>query len=158
VVKNGLELTVRPDELARPDRADRARTGNAGGAGDGDRVAVRLPKELPAISPGFHMVCGDRPMDAAAGAPLLRLYWNLRADGAVPCVGVAPGLPNAAGAAFRLRVVTDPAGFDRCDAGVVSLSGDDYPGLAGVIGELRAELAGFLSPRTPVFTAELAPG
>jgi hypothetical protein len=145
VVKHGLELTVGAADFV-------------GTEGDADRVAVRLPKELPAISPGFHMVCGDHPIDAAGGARLVRLYWNLRVDGAVPFVGAATRLLNAAGAAFRLKVVNDPAGFGRCDAGVVYLSGDDYPGLAGVIGQLRAELAGFLSPRTPVFTAELAAG
>jgi hypothetical protein len=151
VVKHGLELTVKAAEVVRSGRGTDA-------PDNGEQVAVQLPKEMPAISPGFHMVCGNRPIDRVRSARLVRLYWNLRADGAVPFVGVATRLLNAADAAFRLKVVNDPAGFDRCDAGVVYLNGDDYPGLAGVIGQLRAELAGFLSPRTPVFTAEVAPG
>ncbi|MEV0819844.1 T3SS effector HopA1 family protein [Nonomuraea rubra] len=142
VVKNGLELTVDAAELI----------------GDGEWVAMRLPKELPELSPGFHLVCADRPIEAVPGRSMLRLYWNLRADGAVPFVAAATRLLNAADAAFRLKVLNDPAAFTRCDAAVVYLAGDDFPALAEPIAALRAEIGGFLSPRTPVFTAELAPG
>jgi hypothetical protein len=89
---------------------------------------------------------------------MVRLYWNLRADGAVPFVAAATGLLNGADAAFHLKVLNDPAAFSRCDAAVIYLARCDYPGLAGLIRALWREVAGYLSPRTPVFTAELAPG
>ncbi|MEV4894276.1 T3SS effector HopA1 family protein [Nonomuraea sp. NPDC055795] len=43
-------------------------------------------------------------------------------------------------------------------AAVIYLSRDAFPALAEPMLALRAEIGGFLSPRTPVFTAELAPG
>jgi hypothetical protein len=86
------------------------------------------------------------------------LYWNLRADGAVPFVAAATRALNRAGAAFRLKVLNDPSAFSRCDAAVIYLSRDDYPELAGLILALHGEIGGFLSPRIPVFTAGLAPG
>ena len=143
VERNGLELTVDATEV----------TGPAGGP-----VALRLPKESAVLSPGFHLVYGDNPLRLGADRRMVRLYWHLRADGAVAFVAAATRLLNSAGAAFRLKVLNDPGAFGRCDAGVIYLAGADYPDLAGLILRLHAEIAGFLSPRTPVFTAELAPG
>jgi hypothetical protein len=145
VAKNGLELTVHVTELA-------------GVPVVGERAAMRLPKELFAISPGFYLARADRPMDTGPSGRVVRLYWNLRADGAVPFVGAVTRLLNSAGVAFQLKVLNDPGAFSRCDAGVIYLARDDYPESADLMLALHAELGGFLSPRTPVFTAELAPG
>jgi HopA1 effector protein family len=145
VVKLGLELTVRPADLD-------------GGARPDDRVAIQHPKELLAISPGFYLACGERGLDPATVRRVVRLYWNLRADGAAAFVAAATGRLNAAGAAYRLKVLNDPGAFNRCDAGVIYLDRADYPGLVGTVRRLRAELDRYLSPRTPVFTARLAPG
>lgn len=151
VAKNGLELTV--------DGAKLTPAGTATGVpADGELAAMRLPKELFAISPGFYVACADRAVDTTRSRRLVRLYWNLRADGAVPFVAAATRALNCAGAAFRLKVLNDPSAFSRCDAAVIYLGRDDYPELADLILALHGEIDGFLSPRTPVFTAELAPG
>ncbi len=141
VVKDGLELTVRASDLAGPAAADA-------------QTALRLPKELFGVSPGFYMVCGDRPV---RGGRMVRLYWNLLAEGAAPFVAAATRLLNPA-AAFRLKVLNDPAAFGRCDAGVIYLAREDFPAVAELIFKLQAEIADLLSPRTPVFTEALAPG
>jgi hypothetical protein len=151
VAKNGLELTVDGARLARPGTA-------AGVPAAGDLGALRLPKELFAISPGFYVACADRPFDTTRSRRMVRLYWNLRGDGAVPFVAAATRALNCAGAAFRLKVLNDPGAFSRCDAAVIYLTRDDYPELADLILALHGEIGGFLSPRTPVFTARLAPG
>jgi hypothetical protein len=147
VVKNGLEMTVKAGELTRAE--------GTGPPAAGEWCELRLPKELFGISPGFYMVCGDH---ATGGGRMVRLYWNLRADGAAPFVAAATRLLNSAKAGFNLKVPNDPNAFIRCDAGVIYLPRDDYPALAGLILELHAEIDGYLSPRTPAFTAELAPG
>lgn len=173
VAKNGLELTVHAGELTvhRSELTVHA-TDPAVHAGEsavhaaepvgvpvvGERAAMRLPKELFEISPGFYLARADRPMDLGPSRRVVRLYWNLRADGAVPFVAAATRLLNSAGAAFQLKVLNDPDAFSRCDAGVVYLARDDYPNLADLMLALHAEIGGYLSPRTPVFTAELAPG
>jgi hypothetical protein len=149
VAKNGLELTVGAAELTR--------TGT-GAPVVGEQVALRLPKELFEISPGFYLARADRPLSVGRSRRVVRLYWNLRADGAVAFVATATRLLNSADAAFQLKVLNDPDAFSRCDAAVIYLDRDDSPGLAGLILALHAEIDGFLSPRTPVFTAELAPG
>lgn len=151
VGKNGLELTI--------DGAKLTGTGTAAGVpAVGKLVTMRLPKELFAISPGFYLVCGNRPVDPTRSRRVVRLYWNLRADGAVPFVAAATRLLNSADAAFRLKVLNDPSAFSRCDAAVIYLARDDYPELADLTLALHAEVEGFLSPRTPVFTDKVAPG
>jgi HopA1 effector protein family len=150
VAKDGLELTVTAAELTG--------TAGAGVPAVGEQAAIRLPKELFGISPGFYMVCGDRSMEGGRSRRMVRLYWNLRADGAAPFVAAATRLLNSAEAAFRLKVLNDPNAFSQCDAGVIYLARNDYPALADLMLALHAEIDGFLSPRTPVFTAELAPG
>jgi hypothetical protein len=147
VAKNGLELTI-----------DGAKLPGTGVPAVSELVPMRLPKELFAISPGFYLVCGNRPVDTRRSRRMVRLYWNLRADGAVPFVAAATRLLNSADAAFRLKVLNDPSAFSRCDAAVIYLARDDYPELAGLTLALHAEVSGFLSPRTPVFTAKVAPG
>ena len=147
ITKGGLELVVSPTELA-----------GAGAPDAGDRVAIRRPKELFDISPGFYLVSSDRPVQPSADRRVVRLYWNLRADGAVPFVAAATRLFNDTGLAFQLKVLNDPSAFSRCDAGVIYLTGDDYPKAADLIDAVHGQIANLLWPRTPVFTAELAPG
>jgi hypothetical protein len=151
VAKNGLELTVDGARLAPAGTA-------AGGPAVGELTALRLPKELLAISPGFYVACADRPVGTTRSRRMVRVYWNLRADGAVPFVAAATRALNGAGAAFRLKVLNDPGAFSRCDAAVIYLARVDYRELADLILALHGEMDGFLSPRTPVFTARLAPG
>jgi len=167
VVKNGLELTVDATELVETRSAggqtdghpmDDVHIDSENGPTAGALVSMRLPKELLSISPGFYLACANRPMDPVRGRQMVRLYWNLRADGAVPFVAAATRRLNSADAAFRLKVLNDPDAFDRCDAAVIYLARDEYPGLADLILGLQAEIRDFLSPLTPVFTAELAPG
>lgn len=151
VAKNGLELTVGATDLAGAGTVTGATT-------VGEPAVLRLPKELFELSPGFYLACSDRPIALAQGRPVIRLYWNLRADGAVPFVAAATRRLNSAGAAFRLKVLNDPGAFSRCDAAVIYLASEDYQGLAGLMLALHGEISGFLGSRTPVFTAELAPG
>jgi hypothetical protein len=122
------------------------------------RLPARVAQAMSARATRDHLACADRPMDTARSRRIVRLYWNLRADGAAPFVAAGTRLLNRAGAAFRLKVLNRPDAFTRCDAAVVYLARDDYPALADLLLALHAEVGGFLSPRTPVFTAELAPG
>jgi len=124
----------------------------------GARVSLRLPKELPHISPGYYMVLGDQSAASDKEDRLVRLYWNLTADGAAAFVGAATTLLNGAGVFFRLKVLNDQRSYARCDAGVIYLQRDDYVSAAGIISRIHADVARFLKPATPVFTKVLAPG
>jgi hypothetical protein len=132
----------------------------ASGAGVvvGAHVGVRMPKELLRLSPGFYMALGDAEFPADGSAPLVRFYWNLRSDGAVPLVAQLTRRMNAEGLAFRLKVVSDPLRYSRCDAGVLYTRQDQYQQVCPIVSDVYRSAGIALNPMTPALTKQLAPG
>ena len=124
----------------------------------GAPVSVRLPKELPAWSPGFFSVVSEAPADLTSAERVVRVYWNITHAGAPGLVGALTSRLNAARAPFRLKVADHPFRLDRCDAAVLYLSGDSFLALREALCDVAAELAAHLPARVPAFTLELAPG
>jgi hypothetical protein len=122
------------------------------------RHAVRFPKELLKLSPGFYMALGNEGLAFESGRAIVRFYWNLRAEGAPLLVSSATRLLNDDHVPFRLKVVFDPLGYKRCDAGVLYIRRADYERTLPAVHQILAELAANLKPGTPVFTKGLAPG
>jgi hypothetical protein len=146
VAGNGLSVSVRVGAHVAAEASPRV----------GDRVAVRSPKELPGVSPGFFMVLGEAPL--AEDEPLVRLYWHLTPEGAAVLVREVTTALNDGHVPFRLKVLNDPSRYTRCDAGVVYLRQDDYPQAIERLGQAWPAIAPYLRPRTPAFTKPLAPG
>jgi len=147
VTQGGLELTVSRSELLETSNGDMS---------VGSPAVLLMPKELFRIAPGFYTACGDEPLESDRRRPLVRLYWNLTATGAPLFVRQATSRFNMAGVPFRLKVLSEPGAFSRCDAGVVYLEDDgDWQSLAQSV---HAQLSRHLRSRTPVFTRPLAPG
>ena len=67
-------------------------------------------------------------------------------------------VPGAAGLAARLKVVNDPASYDRCDSGVLYLRRADWTAARAVVSAVLAEVGPALRGRTPALTKPLAPG
>jgi hypothetical protein len=62
----------------------------------GDRVALRLPEELLGISAVSTWSAATVRWTMSRAGGWVRLYWNLRADGAAPFVAAATRLLNSA--------------------------------------------------------------
>jgi hypothetical protein len=120
----------------------------------GTAVSVRLPKELPSLSPGFCIVVSDAPADTSD----VRVYWNVTHAGAPALVEAITSWLNGDGLPFRLKVADHPYRFERCDAAVLYLEARAFRRLRTTLHEVAAELAGGLEPSIPAFTLELAPG
>jgi hypothetical protein len=118
----------------------------------GASVRVRLPKELPAYSPGYWTVLGD----VGDGATGVRVYWNVRRDDAPALIGALTSRLNRGGVPFRLKVADHRFRLDRCDAAVLYVAGDVFGEIRPVLGAVAGALA--LRPEIPAFTLELAPG
>jgi hypothetical protein len=65
---------------------------------------------------------------------------------------------NAAGLAFRLKVVDDPDGFDRCDTAVFAFQRVDRERALRHMIAVHRDLRGHLDPAVPAMTKRLAPG
>ena len=121
-------------------------------------VRLRFPKDLLGMSPGFYLVLSDKPLSLDDEQMLVRVYWNMTAEGAVSFVRMTTTLLNAASLPFRLKVARDPALFTRCDAAVVYVRKSDYHTAAELLSRVYAEINTLLKPATPVFTKPLAWG
>lgn len=149
VARGGLSLWVAPADVHPI---------NGARVGPGAAVGVLMPKELLRLSPGFYMALGNAEFPVDGSAPVVRFYWNLRCDGAVALIGELTRRLNAEELAFRLKVVSEPGRYTRCDAGVLYVLRSDYEPVARVVSTVYQAVAGSLKPATPALTKQLAPG
>jgi hypothetical protein len=124
----------------------------------GQLRTVRFPKELLKLSPGFYLALGNEGLAFEPGRVLVRFYWNLRAEDAPRLIRGATQLLNDDRIPFRLKVVNDPARYDRCDAGVLYVQRSDYQQVLPHLRRILVHLGANLKKATPVFTKALAPG
>src|SRR5262249_55389559 len=75
VQRDRLTVWVRPADCARPP---------GGSLTPGQQVCLRLSKESLGMSPGFYLALSDAPFPQGAAHPVVRWYWHLRPEGAVP--------------------------------------------------------------------------
>jgi hypothetical protein len=144
-----LELHVHPRDCLTPPR---------GRLEPGTAVGLRLPKELPDISPGFHVVLGNKELVGAGAQALVRLYWNLAPDGAIAFVRRATSVLNREELPFKIKAVNDPARFGRRDAVVLYIRKLDYRSVSELMGEVYGDMAQALKDGEPAFTKRLAAG
>jgi hypothetical protein len=149
VERHGLKIRVRIDECLVP--ADTRITA-------GTSVSLPHPKELPAYSPGFYSAFADRPIRTSSTVPVIRLYWNLTSEGAVPFVQAVSERLNHKRLPFRFKVLSDPDSYDRCDTAVIYIPMDGYAQAAPILEQIHEHIAPVLHSATPVFTKPLAPG
>jgi hypothetical protein len=123
----------------------------------GTLLSLRFPKESLNVSPGFYMAMSDIDF-AASSSPLVRLYWNLTAEGAVLFLRSATLLMNQAGLRFKLKVLNDPAQFIRCDSSVLYIHKEDYRLASRILKKIHVLIRMNLLPGTPAFTKFLAYG
>jgi HopA1 effector protein family len=123
----------------------------------GAAVSVRLPKELPELSPGFYTVVSDA-LDPPSSAGVVRVYWNVTRAGAPALVRAMTSRLNGEGAPFRLKVADHAVRLQRCDAAVLYIRGDVFSALRLTLREVATELAAHLQAAIPAFTLEFAPG
>jgi hypothetical protein len=150
VRKDDITFWVAPDGVR-----DRSET-----PAPGDYVRVRVAKELRSLMPGFYLAIGDGDQDDAreAPAPRVRFYWHLKAAAAVPYIAAITGRLNARGIPFRTKVVTDPGGYGRADAGVLYLERQYTTRLGDTLAAVHRAIAALLRPEVPLFARWLAPG
>ena len=150
VVVAGARLRVRV-----PVADCRAPTGTLRPGAD---VSVRMPKEIPSLSPGFFTVVSEAPADLTTADRVVRVYWNITRQGAPALVGALTARLNAGRAPFRLKVADHPFRLDRCDAAVLYLPGERFVALSETLCDVASALSAHLPARIPAFTLELAPG
>lgn len=124
------------------------------GAAVGDLVTVSLAAARPALSPGFLMVYGTR---VHRSAELLRVYLHIADPAHAPGIwGAVLARLEAAGGAYRAKVLSSREAYPRRDSLVVYLDSDSRQ-LAVDLADLVAGRPG-MGEETSVFARRLGPG
>lgn len=148
--RNGLEVTMRPGQCRMPIGTP---------VSPGLKMGIQLPKGFFELSPGFYAAVGNKiPADDEESRTIVRVYWNVTPQSAIDVMRMITGRLNEAGVGFQLKVVSNPARFDRCDAAVLYLDKRDYSGVCDILARTYSEVACDLKPDVPAFTKRLAPG
>jgi hypothetical protein len=120
----------------------------------GDQVRVRLPCALPAAVPGFFALVSRRGRFRRDG-PHIRVYMNLTPAGAV---GMAGALARLETARFEAKFVNDPAGYGRCDTGVIYVEPGSFDALAARVRRLERRHPRWWRAGTPPLTFPVGRG
>lgn len=131
--------------------------GGSLGAVDPDGgVVLQLPAGLRGLFPGFYTVSVG--MSSQTDDPLIRIYWNLTPDGAVVFVEATTTCLPDADLPFTLKVVNDPARYDRRDVVVLYLRRSDLDAATGCLGRLYSVVRGHLRHGRPAMTGSVESG
>ena len=89
---------------------------------------------------------------------MVRFYWHLSARAAVTFMAAITRPLNRRRIPFRTKVLSDPNGYGRADAGVLYLERRQAPQLGETLARVYREIASDLRPEVPLFCRPLAPG
>lgn len=149
---SGMQLFVQPHELSMQEKHHSHYT-------VGMKVAVRLPKEMRGISPGFYMALSNTPFpkDRRKEEQMVIFYWNLSPQGAVIFMRLATTAMNKSKLPFKLKVLDNPNRFNsRCDTVVLYISKSDYKSILGLLQKIYPSIMPFLREQIPLFTKRIA--
>jgi hypothetical protein len=118
--------------------------------------SVRLPKEQRHRQPGFYIALGN--VLPGARDRLLRVYWHLQARGAAPLMAELTARLNADEIPFWHKVVSDPRGFTRADAGVTYLATDAWQAARAPVEASYRSVRAMLRSPTSAFALPLGRG
>ena len=112
------------------------------------------------LASGFYLAMGNEDMDTLFKLEdiLVRLYWNLESEVAVPFIRTITTGLNELSIPFRAKVISNPTAFCRADAGVLCLEKRFLGRAESVLRTLYNSISGSLHSEVPMFTKRIAKG
>jgi hypothetical protein len=150
VTKGGLKLHINHDRHLQLSQQS---------ANVGDVVAIRLPKNV--IQNGFYVAVGNAGTDnhhQEGNSQLVRIYFNLAAEGAPAVMNSLTQYLNAAAIFFSFKVLYNPADYTRFDSGVLYFQRRDYEAVRQILQTVYIQERSHFKREIPLFTKFLAPG
>lgn len=120
----------------------------------GDVIAIRLPRNL--VQNGFYMAIGNAGQyrDEA----VVRVYFNVTAEGAVAVMETLTQRFNAALLPFAFKALYNPSDYHRYDAAVLYFDKAQYEIVQPILQNIYQEHQAHFGEAIPLFTKQLAPG
>lgn len=120
-------------------------------------ISVFFPKESSNLQPGFYFAFGENHA-GRDDFDLLRLYWNIDAEGAPMLVRHLTHDLNRFEIPFRFKCLTRQEAYERCDAAILYINRRYWRIVTELIANPSDKLETHLRSDTPMFTKRLAPG
>jgi hypothetical protein len=124
----------------------------------GMNLSVFFMRETKTMQPGFYFAFGEAQAGELDSFSLARLYWNVRAEGAVTLMRTVTRGLNRFQVPFRIKCLTNTAFYTRNDAAVLYVDKRFFRVTARVLASVYGEVARHLRPDAPLFTKPLADG
>jgi hypothetical protein len=127
----------------------------------GEPCRVWVLKELRQLMPGFYCAIGDGTgsLSDAELDSVFRVYWNLKTPTAgVSFIRSVTRELNASKIPFRAKVISNPAGYTRADAGVLYVEQKYFLTLRPLLNNIHSQLIEGLRSDVPMFSARIFPG
>ncbi len=135
-----------------------ARDGPDATLDEGASVSLIWPRESKVMHKGFYYVYGEAVTDQQDDVGLLRLYWNVRANGVLDLVRQLTRSFNRFQIPYRLKCLNSPAAYERADAAVLYFNARYFRLASELLADVHRELEEYLEPNTPLFSKTLADG
>lgn len=118
---------------------------------------VRQNREDATGQPAWYHVYGSDGIPAYT-TRVLRCYWNVSAEGAIPLLATLTKTLNARRIPFQFKTLNDPQLYERADSAVLYLPAFTWHRARGAITDVHALVKPYLRAPTPLFTRRLAAG
>jgi hypothetical protein len=124
----------------------------------GEALEVSVRRSSSKLQPAFFHVFGAKLGDSESERHVVRFYWHLTPDGALPLIEWARRRLDGLHLPFQLKCLSTREAYRRADAAVLYVGERYVPLIFALLGEIYPRLAGLLRRPTPLFTLELMPG
>ncbi|HAA30155.1 MAG TPA: hypothetical protein DCE56_23825 [Cyanobacteria bacterium UBA8553] len=145
VTKDDLTLYVDCDRYLQP--TDQA-------APVCDSIAIRMPRNLVQI--GFYVAVGNA--GPQGHHDIVRVYFNLSAEGAVALMGSLSQQLNAIAVPFSFKALYNPLDYGRYNSAILCFKKTHYKIIWSVLKTIYAENQHYFQKQVPLFTKWIAPG
>lgn len=122
----------------------------------GAQVTLWRPRESATLQPGFYFAFGRAPWEDEV--PVLRLYWNVRPEGAAALLRTLAGTLDRWEVPFRFKCLARRSLYPRADAAVLYVPRRAWPLLADLLPEAHRAVAEVLDAETPLFALQIGRG
>jgi hypothetical protein len=124
----------------------------------GEEIRVIAQAGSADIQSGFYHALGETVSDYEEFEDLLRVYWNVAAEGAAPLLAAIAREFNRFGIPFRFKCGQRAEIFERRDAAVLYVHRVYWPLASQLIARVHAEAEEWMREGVPLFTQRLARG
>jgi hypothetical protein len=124
----------------------------------GAEISIFYAKESRSLQSGFYYAFGEAAEDETRASGLVRLYWNVSADGAAKLISLLTSRLNRFHVPFRLKCATALSQFQRTDVAVVYLTKRYFRIIAELMLDVQPAVADYLDEDVPLFSKKIARG